>query len=215
MPLALLGFPSASYFLGRYFWGPITILIVGGKVNVIGLENVDQSKASIYSANHMSNFDIPVLFKAIPLDLHFIAKKELKKIPLFGWCITAMKMIFIDRKNKKAALESMKKGGELIKKGNNVITFPEGRRSRSGKIEMFRKGTFIIAKQAQIDVVPIAIIGSEVLHKPGGIKMRPGLVKVIIGKPVSAADYKDKTPEDFANDMHKKVVDLYELNKHG
>lgn len=208
LPLAIIGFPSGSYFLARKFWGPVVLFLVGGKVNVIGKENLDRSKAFIYSANHASNMDIPILYKGLDLDLHFIAKKELKKIPLFGWCMIAMRMIFIDRKNKASAFESMRKGGELIKKGNNVITFPEGTRSRSGKVELFRKGTFIIAKEAQIDVVPVAIIGSTRLHKPGGLKMRPGLVTVIVGKPLLAANYLDKTPEQFAHDTQTEVIKL-------
>ena len=206
---ALFGFPKASYWVGRKIWGPILLLLVGGKLIVKGKENIDPSKTYIYTANHMSNFDIPILFTITSVSLHFIAKKELKKIPLFGWCIAAMGMIFVDRKNKMKALESMKAAGELIKSGKNVIAFPEGKRSRSGKIERFRKGTFVIASNSQIDIIPIAIKGSEVLHKPGGLKFRPGKVYINIGEPIKAELFVNKKPEEFANHTQSVVEKLY------
>ena len=207
---ALFGFSEASYWVGRKIWGPFLLLLVGGKLIIKGKENIDPSKTYIYAANHMSNFDIPILFTITSVSLHFIAKKELKKIPLFGWCIAAMGMIFVDRKNKMKALESMKAAGILIKSGKNVIAFPEGKRSRSGKIEMFRKGTFIIANGSQIDIIPIAIKGSEVLHKPGGLKFRPGKVYINIGEPIKASSFADKKPEEFANHTKVIVEKLYE-----
>ncbi len=206
---ALIGFPKASYWIGRKIWGPLLLLLVGGKLIIRGEENIDPSKTYIYAANHMSNFDIPILFTITSVSLHFIAKKELKKIPLFGWCITAMGMIYVDRKNKMKALESMKEAGRLIKSGKNVIAFPEGKRSRSGKIEMFRKGTFVIANGSQIDIIPIAIKGSEVLHKPGGLKFRPGKVYVNIGEPIKASSFMHKKPEEFANHTKGIVEKLY------
>ena len=207
---ALLGFPIASYWIGRKIWGPLLLLMVGGKVEVKGKENLDTSRTFIYTANHMSNFDIPILFTITSVSLHFIAKKELKKIPLFGWCIAAMGMIFVDRKNRIKAIESMKIAGELIKSGKNVSAFPEGKRSRSGEIGMFRKGTFVIASNAQIDVIPIAIKGSAVLHKPGGLKFRPGKVYINIGEPIKAKLFVNKKPEEFANYTQSVVEKLYE-----
>ena len=206
---ALFGFPKASYWVGRKIWGPILLLLVGGKLIVKGKENIDPSKTYIYTANHMSNFDIPILFAITSVSLHFIAKKELKKIPLFGWCIAAMGMIFVDRKNRIKALESMKVAGQLIKSGKNVIAFPEGKRSRSRKIERFRKGTFVIAHSAQVDIIPIAIKGSEVLHKPGGLKFRPGKVYINIGKPIKTSSFADKKAEEFANYTKEIVEKLY------
>jgi|SaaInlStandDraft_5_1057022.scaffolds.fasta_scaffold71206_1 1-acyl-sn-glycerol-3-phosphate acyltransferase len=206
---ALLGFPKASYWIGRKIWGPLLLLMVGGKVEVKGKENLDTSRTFIYTANHISNFDIPILFTITSVSLHFIAKKELKKIPLFGWCIAAMGMIFVDRKNRIKAIESMKAAGELIKSGKNVIAFPEGKRSRSGKIERFRKGTFVIANGSQIDIIPIAIKGSEILHKPGGFKFRPGKVYINIGEPIKASSFADKEPEEFANYTQSVVEKLY------
>ena len=206
---ALFGLPKASYWVGRKIWGPILLLLVGGKLIVKGKENIDPSKTYIYTSNHMSNFDIPILFAITSVSLHFIAKKELKKIPLFGWCIAAMGMIFVDRKNRIKALESMKVAGQLIKSGKNVIAFPEGKRSRSRKIERFRKGTFVIAHSAQVDIIPIAIKGSEVLHKPGGLKFRPGKVYINIGKPIKTSSFADKEAEEFANYTKEIVEKLY------
>lgn len=188
-----------------YIWSKFHLLIVGARVEVIGKEKLDENDPAIYVANHCSHFDIPVLFNKIGFFLHFIAKIELKKIPLFGIGCSMADIIWIDRKNKIKAQQSMKEAGEHIKKGLNVISFPEGTRSKTGEIGMFRKGSFMLAQQAGIDVVPIYLKGTRQLNPPGTMSFSPGKVTIVIGDRLQIEDYKDKTPEEFANDVHAIV----------
>ncbi len=210
IPLGIIGLPSWSMKIGKYFWGPLLVMIVGGRVKVEGVENYDPSKPVIFTANHLSHYDIVCLFVTVPSDLYFIAKKELKKVPFLGWSIAALGMIFIDRSDRKKAMQSMKEAGNLIRKGKNVITFPEGTRSKNGQVNLFKRGTFIIAKESEIDVLPIAIKGTDKFHRPGTYKFRPGKAVVKLGKPISAQKFKDKTPEEFAKHTELRVRELFD-----
>jgi 1-acyl-sn-glycerol-3-phosphate acyltransferase len=196
---------KAMKWYAMYIWSKFHLLIVGASVNVIGKEKLDRDNPAIYVANHSSHFDIPVLFNNIGFFLHFIAKIELKKIPLFGWGCTMVDIIWIDRKNKMKAQQSMMEAGEHIKKGLNVISFPEGTRSKTGEIGMFRKGSFLLAQQAGIDVVPLYLKGTRPLNPPGSFSFRPSKVTVMVGDRLNIADYADRRPEDFANEVQAIV----------
>lgn len=196
---------KAMKWYAMYIWSKFLLVIVGAKVKVIGKEKLDEKKPAIYVANHSSHFDIPVLFNNIGFFLHFIAKIELKKIPLFGWGCSMADIIWIDRKNKTKAQQSMQEAGLHIKKGLNVISFPEGTRSKTGEIGMFRRGSFLLAQQAEIDVVPIYLKGTRPLNPPGTISFYPSKVTVVIGDRLPIDQYKDYTPEQFANEVQAIV----------
>jgi len=205
---AAIGLKYVSFKLARYFWSPVLLLLIGGRVKVMNPQNIPTDKYYIFTANHQSHYDIIALFRALPFPIYFIAKKELKKVPFLGWSIALLGMIFIDRSNKMKAMESMKTAGKLIKGGKNVIAFPEGTRSKDGSLSMFRKGTFVIAQNGRIDVIPVAIDGTINFHRSGKFGFRPGLAYVNIGEPISYKEFDDKSPEDFANHTQNVVDQL-------
>jgi len=170
--------------MARTWFAPGIIGISGVKLKVTGTENIDPKQPCIYVANHESFLDIPLLFKAIPVNLYFVAKKEIKRLPFIGWYMMATGMIFLDRQNKKAAIDSMKKAGELIRNGKSVITFPEGTRSANHKVAPFKKGTFHLAMEAGVPLVPVGIKGSGKVWPSNKMKITPGEVRVRIGKPI-------------------------------
>lgn len=188
-----------------YIWSKWLLLMVGGRVEVIGKDKLDKDNPAIYIANHSSHFDIPVLFNNMGFFLHFIAKIELKKIPLFGIGCTMADIIWIDRKNKTKAQQSMIEAGEHIKKGLNVISFPEGTRSKTGEIGMFRKGSFLLAQQAGIDIVPLYLKGTRPLNPPGTMSFRPSKVTIVVGDRLPISEHLDQTPEEFANEVQEIV----------
>lgn len=187
-------------------WSPVILKIAGVKLIIEGLENINKSKSHIFVANHQSFIDIPILFRAIPVNLHFVAKKEIKKMPFIGWFMMLTGMIFIDRSNRQKAYTSIKKAGEMIKRGKNVLTYPEGTRSKNGKMGLFKKGSFIIATDNGIPIMPIAIINAEKIWPTGTNKLTPGTVTVRIGKPIEVTNEDD--PIKIANLAQKKVSEL-------
>ena len=190
-------------------WSKILIFFSGVKIKIIGLENLKKNKNYIFASNHESNFDIPLIFSSINLHLVSIAKKELKKIPIFGWAMKSGQHIFIDRFNKIEALKSLKLAkNSIIKNPRSIIIFPEGTRSFDGKIKQFKKGGLSIAFDLEMDVVPIAVCGTRNVLKRGSIFIKPCPIQLRIGKPVNINQWKNKKKIDFANYVQKKVVEM-------
>ena len=200
--------PSIGFKFVSDMWSWVIMAVVGIRLKVNGKERIPKEGGKIFVANHESHFDIPVLFASIPEPVYFIAKKELKKVPFMGWYMALLGMIFIDRSNREKAMVSMKAAGQLIKKGQSVISFPEGTRSKDGIVKIFKRGSFIIAKESNVTIVPIAISGTWEVLAPGKAKIRPGKVKAIIGDPIAPSDHPDKTPEQLAAFVRERVVEL-------
>lgn len=201
---------KAAFFIVEKLWSPVILFIVGARVKSIDREKaLTLTEPAIFAANHQSNFDIPVIINQTKQHLHFIAKKEIKKVPFLGQYTTAMGMIFVDRGDKKKAKESLQKAGELIKGGRDVVIFPEGTRSKDGKIHQFKRGAFIVAKEGMVNVIPVAIKGTRRVNPSGKFKLRPGKVIVKYGDVILAEDFKNNTVEEFAAHVQKEVELLF------
>lgn len=205
--------PWVHLVSGIYLWAPVVCLVTGVRVKLIGKEKIDESRPCIYVANHCSHFDIVALARVMPIGLFFVAKKELAAVPFLGWYMRFIGHIFVDRKNKEMAMKSMQIASDKIKAGKNVISFPEGTRSKTGALQIFRRGSFIIAKEGQIDVVPVAISGSRAVLPSGSFSIRPGKITVMIGDRLEAKVHGHLSTEELASLAQEKVRVLLEKNK--
>ena len=124
-------------FLAKTWTGSI-LWAAGAKLEVEGLEKIDRSKSYIVIGNHQSHFDVFAIFFKLPITSRFMAKKELYKIPIFGWALSATGTVKIDRSNREKSIASMNDALTRIRKGVTVVVFPEGTRSVDGKIKAFK-----------------------------------------------------------------------------
>ncbi len=170
--------------MARTMWAPFVLWSCGIKLVVKGLENIDPAQPYVLVSNHQSYLDIPVLFRAVTINLYFVAKKELKKIPFLGWYMMATGMIFIDRSNRAKSIASLQRAAKLIQKGKSVIMFPEGTRSKDGYLAEFKKGPFMLARQADVHVLPVGISEPDGHWKINSLKRIT--IEVNVGKPVEA-----------------------------
>ena len=193
--------------MARTMWAPGILWAAGAKLHIKGVDNFDPKASYIFVSNHQSHLDTACLFRALPTQLHFIAKKELKWLPFIGWYIWATGMIFVDRQNRKKAIESMNKAGQLIKKGKSVLVFPEGTRSPTGEVAPFKKGSFMLAIQAGIPVVPIAIYGTEKAWPSGTLRLTPQDITIHVGKPIMPVETKQEV-NTFIEHVHEEVTAL-------
>lgn len=201
---------KAAFFIVEKLWSNVLLFIVGARISSIDRDKATQLKEPvIFASNHQSNFDITSIINQTPRHLHFIAKKELKKVPFLGQYTAAMGMIFIDRKNKDKALESLQKAGKIIRNGRDVVVFPEGTRSKDGQIKQFKRGAFILAQEGKVNIVPVAIKGTRAVNPAGKFKFRPGKITVKYGSLILAKDFEDKTVEEFAAYVQKEVERLF------
>lgn len=166
-------------------WSRVLLRVPGVKLEVVQRAPLDPRRPYIVMANHASMIDIWAVFLAVPVPLRFIAKKQLGAIPLLGWAMRAGRFIFIDRQNAASARRSIEEAARRIKAGQSVVIFPEGTRTRDGRLNPFKKGGFHLALDSGADIVPVAIHGSRALMPRGSAFIRSGTVRVEIGEPIS------------------------------
>jgi 1-acyl-sn-glycerol-3-phosphate acyltransferase len=170
-------------------WARIMLALSGTKVEVTGAENVLADKPQVFMANHLSNFDIFIVLANIPGQFRWIAKKELFRFPLFGTAMRRAGYIEIDRQHHERALQSLDEAARKIREGKSVMTFPEGTRSRDGRIQPFKQGIFHLAIKAGVPIVPITIIGSGEIMPKRSLRVKPGTIRMIIDKPIDVTGY--------------------------
>jgi 1-acyl-sn-glycerol-3-phosphate acyltransferase len=158
-------------------WSRLILRTAGVRVRVSGLENLPPGPA-VLAANHASALDIPILFGGLPVDFRIIHKRSLLLVPVIGWCLRAGGHISIDRQNPFRARRSLEAAAERIRRGTSVVVFPEGTRSRDGRIGAFKRGSFALAIRAGAPVLPVSIAGLKRLMPRRLPSLRPGEVRV-------------------------------------
>jgi 1-acyl-sn-glycerol-3-phosphate acyltransferase len=161
------------------------------KIEVIGLEKFAREKSYVFISNHGSNLDPPAVALAIPQTLRFIGKSSLAKIPVFGWAAKMARLIFIDRADGAKSIETINKAIKDLKNGISAFFFAEGSRGIDGILKSFKKGGVALAIKAKLPIIPITIIDSYKLLPRNAMRIRPGIMKVIIGDPIDTSAYSD------------------------
>lgn len=187
--LALLTCPldrqGKAVHLYARLWGRLILGASGVRVELRGVEELSSRTPYIFMSNHLSAYDIFVLLAHLPFQFRWLAKAELFRIPLFGWAMRAAGYIPIDRSSPREAVRSMERAARRIREGISVVIFPEGTRSRDGRLRPFMKGGFSLAIRAGVPVVPVAIKGTHEIMPPYTKKvLRKGKVVVILGRPI-------------------------------
>ncbi len=173
--------------MARWLWAPPLISATGSRLVVEKLPDVDWSKPHIFVMNHQSAIDIPCAFAGLPANLRFVAKHTLKRVPFIGWYMWFTGMIFVNRKDRSQAVQSLRAAGERIRDGANILVYPEGTRSPDGSILPFKKGPFVLAVEARVPIIPVAIDGSGAVLPRTGFRIRPGLIRMKVGEPIPTA----------------------------
>jgi 1-acyl-sn-glycerol-3-phosphate acyltransferase len=176
--------------------------ILGVRIEVTGVDVIEKNKPYIFMSNHLSFLDGPMLFWVIPQPVRVILKKEVFKIPVIGMGMRQVGFVPVDRKGIRGGKRSIDHAARLIKeKGYSFLIFPEGTRSRDGKIQKFRRGGFFLAVSSQAPIVPISIQGTFELMPKGSFFVKKGALKVVFHPPVPVPG----SPTDDINSFMDKV----------
>lgn len=176
---ALLGGEERLHASARQ-WARGCLWLGGVRLTVEGVEHLPSRGPVVYMSNHQGNFDIPLLYAALPVQFRWLAKAELFRIPLFGLTMRIAGYIPVERKDRRLAIQSMNKAAQQVAAGTSIMIFPEGTRSPDGTLLPFKKGGFVLAQQAQAPIVPIAIDGSAALMLKSSWLIRSGEVRLRI-----------------------------------
>lgn len=186
--------------------------ITGVSLELTGLEDIDKNTTYVYVSNHSSQFDIAALQYSIPQKFSMFYKKELSKIPIFGWALWAGPYISIDRKSAEKARRSLEYAKLLMdKKLISVLLFPEGTRSRTGEILPFKRGAFHLAATSGHPIIPVTISQSQKIMPKGKFQIIKGTIKIHFDKPIDTSDVKNRKDqielmENVRNIMIKNLI---------
>ncbi len=196
-------------WLARHAWAPGLAWAAMAKLERAQGATLVRGKPYVVVMNHQSMFDIVTAFALVPVNLRFVAKAVLKYVPFLGWYMWRTRMIFVDRANRVQAIGRLMRAGEQVRRGAVVLAYAEGTRSHTGAIMPFKKGPFMLAVQAQVPVVPLAIEGAARVLPAGGFRLRPGTVRLRIGEPIATAGLALGDVESLMKRVRDALIDLH------
>jgi 1-acyl-sn-glycerol-3-phosphate acyltransferase len=188
----LSGNPSFIYS-ASFFGLRVAGLICGVSVTIRGKEKIDRQQTYLFLSNHQGNFDGPILVWASGRELRAVVKKEMMSLPVLSSVMRQLKFVPIDRTDPAKARASIEQAACYLKKGISFFAFPEGTRSRDGRLNPFKKGVFHMALQAGVPIMPVTINNTRMIQPPDTYSMQPGEVEIIFHDPIPT---KDLTIED-------------------
>ena len=210
-----LGASSRFYDQIPRYWARWILWATGVDVEVQGVENLSPDSAQIIVSNHVSWYDVLALAAHTPKRYRFVAKKELARVPLWGHAWVAAGHISVDRTDNQSAVASLDQAGRTILEDNSsVIIFAEGTRSRTGELQPFKKGAFILALQNGIDIVPTAVLGTRRIMSRDSWRIRSGRIIVRFGPPVSPAGYELRRRDELIARVRSEVEQMLSLPAH-
>ncbi len=196
--IVALVFPGGRrYNVGHVrWWGRALLRLARVGIEGRDLEKIPAEGSCIYVSNHQSMLDIPAVLAVLPGRVRFMAKRSLFRIPIFGWCLSLEGFVPVDRADRNKARQSLNPARKALGTGTRLFVFPEGTRSRTGRVGTFKTGAFRLAIDTGVPIVPIAIVGAEKVLPPGRKRVRRGTITVIAGDPIDPTTYS-------ANQRHK------------
>jgi 1-acyl-sn-glycerol-3-phosphate acyltransferase len=185
--------PASIYSRCVRLWAQSINAAAGARVHVHGEDRLHNARGAVFIANHVSWFDIFALAAELPW-CSFVAKTELRRIPLFGFAAESIGIVFIDRENRKSAFESYKLASEEVHRGRAIVVCPEGTRGDDYHLRPFKKGPFVLAIAAQSPLIPTVVYGAREVMPKGTFAIRSGDVHLHFLEPVSTAgcDYEHR-----------------------
>lgn len=186
--------PTSIYARCVRLWSRSVNWSAGVRVRIHGAEHLHNARGAVVIANHVSWFDVFPLAAEVPW-VSFIAKSELRRLPLFGFAAECAGIVFLDRDNKKQAFERYEKAAAEVQRGRTIIVCPEGTRGTDYRLRPFKKGPFVLCIASQSPIIPTIVHGAREIMPKGSFRIRPGTVDLHFLEPIPTAgcEYDERT----------------------
>jgi 1-acyl-sn-glycerol-3-phosphate acyltransferase len=209
IPVMLAGMLSRTGNLAfsiSKIWAYVVLAVSFVSAEIKNKEKLLSRTSYIIISNHQSHFDILALVTTLGIQFRWIIKKEILKVPIFGYALYTSRNIFIDRSNTTRAIESINKGVNRLPKDAGVMVFAEGTRSSDGQIHEFKKGGFMIAIARKIPVLPVTVNGSRRVLPKGSLVVKPGKIQVVIGDPIDTSGYTADNVQELIDKTRLEIM---------
>ena len=209
IPVMLAGLLSRTGNLAfsiSKLWAYTMLAVSFVRTEIKNKAKILKGRSYIIISNHQSLFDIIALVTTLGIQYRWFIKKEVLKIPIFGYALYASRNIFIDRSNTASAIESINKGIDRLPKGVSVMVFAEGSRSPDGQIHEFKKGGFVTAVRRKISILPVTVNGSRRVLPKGSLVVKPGKIQVVIGDPIDTSGYTADAVQELIDKTRQAVI---------
>jgi 1-acyl-sn-glycerol-3-phosphate acyltransferase len=190
-------------------WTKCIMATIASPVKVTGLDRIDTSKTHVYAVTHASALDIPVLYANLPFQFRIVFKKELLSYPLIGGHLKRSGQVCINQQNPTRSIADIRSAVKSLKAGMPLVIFPEGGRTPDGEIKPFLPGAFYLAIKAQVDIVPIALVGTFELLPMNTYHIKSRPLEMRVGEPISTAGYGPREMEQLSTKVKKAMEELY------
>jgi len=198
------------FHINNRLWAKGVFLLCGLRLVVRGIEKLDFTRNYVYVSNHASLLDIPAVIAGVPDQIRLVYKKELEKIPVFGWGLKWGSYIGIDRGNRAEAMRSIEEAARKIREGASAFLYAEGTRTLDGKLQPFKRGAFNLAVRSGVPVVPLTINGTFSILPKHSLGINPGTVELVLDDPIAVDPEGGKEEELRVMDLvHASIAQAY------
>ena len=171
------------------WWSRLNSFMTPMFVSVRGRRHIDKKQSYVIISNHLSHYDIFVLYGWLGIDFKWVMKKELRNLPALGAACEKIGHIYIDRSNRETAIASLAAAKKKIVNGTSILFFPEGTRSASGELGQFKKGGFVMALDLGIPILPVTVLHTDKILPSRTMDLFPGRAGMVIHEPIDVSGY--------------------------
>lgn len=197
---------TVMYWCAR-MWSHAVLWASGIRLRVSGTAELGRA-SYVYMANHQSMYDIPVLIATLPGETRFLAKRELFRIPIFGWALWVGGFVPVDRGDRSRSRDTMAAAADRLRRGHSLLIFPEETRSRDGRLLPFKSGGFLLALNARVPVVPVGIEGTFEIQRKGSWVIHPRVVDVRYGTPLEVTEASSRERKALVSGVRQAIAEL-------
>ena len=190
-------------------WSKTIMKTIFSPMRIVGLENIDFTKPHVYAVNHGSALDIPILYAYLPFQFRIVHKKELLSYPLVGWHLKRSGQVCVDQQHPARSVGHIKSAVRTLKSGMPLVIFPEGGRTADGRIQPFLPGAFFMAIKAQVDIVPVALLGTYELLPMDTYHIKSHPLEMRVGEPIATAGLTLRDMEALSAKVQREMEGMY------